>query len=218
MLKTFARTYPRRSNSPSGASQIRVFSSSTVNFSLPMISRRLCKAASALPLCTRSQGRQHRLPGARRGRVQARTSSVPARTGACKYWPAAVRGVSPAECRAACPARRSCVSSDLDRQFLLRSYPAISRSDADAPIDDPARYDFKARHAEWIRAGAASDGFDDRCSGLPGKPLVAAQWPLERRSLWNTMPELIASRRNVRVIGRARSSAPGCPARSLRLG
>ena len=45
------------------------------------------------------------------------------------------------------------------------------------------------------------------CAGLPGKPLVAAQWPLERRSVWNTMPELIASRRNVRVIGRARSSA-----------
>ena len=33
--------YPRKSNSPSGTLQIRVFSSFTVSFSLPMISRRL---------------------------------------------------------------------------------------------------------------------------------------------------------------------------------
>src|SRR4029077_15045810 len=42
--------YPRKSNSPSGILQIRVFSSFTVSFSLPMISRRWCRAFSALPL------------------------------------------------------------------------------------------------------------------------------------------------------------------------
>src|SRR5882672_9050151 len=41
--------YPRKSNSPSGTLQIRVFSSLTVSFSLPMISRSRCKASSALP-------------------------------------------------------------------------------------------------------------------------------------------------------------------------
>jgi multiple sugar transport system permease protein len=45
--------YPRKSNSPSGTLQMRVFSSLTVSFSLPMISRRLCRAASALPLLHR---------------------------------------------------------------------------------------------------------------------------------------------------------------------
>src|SRR5216684_5796169 len=39
---------PRKSNSPSGTRQIRVLSSFTVSFSLPMISRRWCSAASAL--------------------------------------------------------------------------------------------------------------------------------------------------------------------------
>src|SRR5467141_2919680 len=42
--------YPRKSNSPSGTLQIRVFSSFTASFSLPMISRRWCRAVSALPL------------------------------------------------------------------------------------------------------------------------------------------------------------------------
>src|ERR1700719_2840156 len=41
--------YPRKSNSPSGTLQMRVFSSLTVSFSLPMISRNRCKASSALP-------------------------------------------------------------------------------------------------------------------------------------------------------------------------
>src|SRR4051794_27032743 len=41
--------YPRKSNSPSGTLQIRVFSSLTVSFSFPMISRSRCKASSALP-------------------------------------------------------------------------------------------------------------------------------------------------------------------------
>src|ERR1700680_4838626 len=38
---------PRKSNSPSGTLQIRVFSSLTVSFSLPMISRSRCKASQA---------------------------------------------------------------------------------------------------------------------------------------------------------------------------
>src|SRR6516162_2271390 len=42
--------YPKKSNSPSGTLQMRVFSSFTVSFSLPMISRSRCKASSALPL------------------------------------------------------------------------------------------------------------------------------------------------------------------------
>src|SRR3981189_2756370 len=42
--------YPRKSNSPSGTLQIRVFSSFTASFSLPMIWRRWCRAISALPL------------------------------------------------------------------------------------------------------------------------------------------------------------------------
>ncbi len=41
---------PKKSNSPSGTRQIRVLSSFTVSFSLPMISRRWRTAASALPL------------------------------------------------------------------------------------------------------------------------------------------------------------------------
>src|SRR6202030_1098409 len=41
--------YPRKSNCPSGTLQVRVFSSLTVSFSLPMISRSRCKASSALP-------------------------------------------------------------------------------------------------------------------------------------------------------------------------
>src|SRR6266446_9509527 len=41
---------PKKSNSPSGTLQICVLSSFTVSFSLPMISRRRCSAASALPL------------------------------------------------------------------------------------------------------------------------------------------------------------------------
>jgi hypothetical protein len=41
---------PKKSNSPSGTLQMRVLSSFTVSFSLPMISRRRCSAASALPL------------------------------------------------------------------------------------------------------------------------------------------------------------------------
>src|SRR5712672_59487 len=41
---------PKKSNSPSGTVQIRVLSSFTVSFSLPMIARRWCSAASALPL------------------------------------------------------------------------------------------------------------------------------------------------------------------------
>jgi len=41
--------YPRKSNSPSGTLQIRVFSSFTVSLSLPMISRSRCNALSALP-------------------------------------------------------------------------------------------------------------------------------------------------------------------------
>src|SRR5271166_3876214 len=60
------------------------------------------------------------------GFAQARTSSIPARTGACKYSPARVRWASPAECRAACPAPRSCVSFVLDRRFLPRDNPATS--------------------------------------------------------------------------------------------
>src|SRR5437870_11889685 len=42
--------YPRKSNSPSGTLQIRVFSSLTVSFSFPMIPRNRCKASAALPL------------------------------------------------------------------------------------------------------------------------------------------------------------------------
>src|SRR5216684_3821319 len=38
---------PKKSNSPSGTVQICVLSSFTVSFSLPMISRRRCSAASA---------------------------------------------------------------------------------------------------------------------------------------------------------------------------
>src|SRR5271163_1955538 len=45
--------YPRKSNSPSGTLQMRVFSSFTVSFSFPMISRSRCRAASALPLLHR---------------------------------------------------------------------------------------------------------------------------------------------------------------------
>src|SRR5712671_6046033 len=41
--------YPRKSNSPSGTLQIRVFSSLTVSFSFPMISRSRDKASTALP-------------------------------------------------------------------------------------------------------------------------------------------------------------------------
>src|SRR4029077_8792993 len=41
---------PKKSNSPSGTVQICVLPSFTVSFSLPMISRRWCSAASALPL------------------------------------------------------------------------------------------------------------------------------------------------------------------------
>src|SRR5262249_31173705 len=41
--------YPRKSNSPDGTVQIRVFSSFTVSFSFPMISCSRCKASSALP-------------------------------------------------------------------------------------------------------------------------------------------------------------------------
>src|SRR6201988_1330668 len=41
---------PKKSNSPSGTVQIRVLSSFTFSFSLLMISRRRCSAASALPL------------------------------------------------------------------------------------------------------------------------------------------------------------------------
>src|SRR5260221_9240661 len=40
--------YPRKSNSPFGTLQIRVFSSFTVSFSLPMISRSRCSASSAV--------------------------------------------------------------------------------------------------------------------------------------------------------------------------
>ncbi len=47
------RSHPRKSNSPSGTMQMRVFSSFTVGFSLPMISRSRCKASSALPLLHR---------------------------------------------------------------------------------------------------------------------------------------------------------------------
>ena len=50
--------------------------------------------------------------GESRGFAQARASSIPARTGACKDSPAMVRVASLAECRAACPEPRSCVSSD----------------------------------------------------------------------------------------------------------
>src|SRR5580658_416441 len=39
--------YPRKSNFPSGTLQMRVFSSFTVSFSFPMISRSRCRAASA---------------------------------------------------------------------------------------------------------------------------------------------------------------------------
>src|SRR5450755_77320 len=42
------RVYPRKSNSPSGTLQIRVFSSFTVSFNLPMISRSRCNASSAV--------------------------------------------------------------------------------------------------------------------------------------------------------------------------
>ena len=38
----------------------------------------------------------------------------------CKYSPAVVRWVSPAECRAGCPGLRSCAPSFLDHRFLLR--------------------------------------------------------------------------------------------------
>src|SRR6516225_1670977 len=40
---------PRKSNSPSGTLQMRVFSSFTISFSLPMSSRIQCNASSALP-------------------------------------------------------------------------------------------------------------------------------------------------------------------------
>src|SRR6516162_11414469 len=45
--------YPRKSNSPSGILQIRVFSSLIVSPSLTVISRNRCKASSALPLLHR---------------------------------------------------------------------------------------------------------------------------------------------------------------------
>src|SRR6476646_4030323 len=50
---------PKKSNSPSGTLQMRVLSSFTVSFSLPMISRRRCSAASALPSGKRSRGHRH---------------------------------------------------------------------------------------------------------------------------------------------------------------
>ena len=46
--------YPRNSNSPSGTLQIRVFSSLTVSFGLPMISRSRCSATAASPIDGRS--------------------------------------------------------------------------------------------------------------------------------------------------------------------
>src|SRR5712675_2250039 len=46
--------YPRKSNCPSGTLQIRVFSSFTVSFSLPMISRSRC--------LSRHPGQQHMAP------------------------------------------------------------------------------------------------------------------------------------------------------------
>ena len=74
-------------------------------------------------VCHTSGGRQaNRHPGFAR----AQTSSIPARTAACKYWPAAARGVNPAGRRAACLAPRSCVYFVLDRRFLPRGNPATS--------------------------------------------------------------------------------------------
>ena len=65
---------------------------------------------------------------------------------------AAVRWVSPAGCRAACPAPRSCVSSVLDRRFLPRGNPTTSRSDAArADQRSGALPTSKARHAECSR-------------------------------------------------------------------
>src|SRR5258708_16842316 len=72
------------------------------------------------PFCTGSRDHPRRSRYACRGFAPARASSIPARTGACRDSPAAVRWVSPAECLAACPGLRSCASSVLDRRFLQR--------------------------------------------------------------------------------------------------
>src|SRR4029077_19404409 len=62
--------------------------------------------------------------------LKAELLPTPAQTGACRCSPVVVRGVSPAECRAACRAPRSCVSSGLGRRFLRRGSPTTSSLNA----------------------------------------------------------------------------------------
>jgi hypothetical protein len=87
-----AHAYPRKSNSPSGTLQIRVFSSLTVSFSLPMISCSRRTASSALPFRHRITRSSARSRCESRDFAPARASSTPTRTGACTGSPAEVRG------------------------------------------------------------------------------------------------------------------------------
>src|SRR6266581_547732 len=85
--------YPRKSNCPSGSLQIRVFSSLTVSFSLPMISRSRRLFGFASP------AQDHEIVGVghdarAEASLQPEHLSIPARTGACRDSPAMVRWVS----------------------------------------------------------------------------------------------------------------------------
>jgi hypothetical protein len=113
--------------SPSDAQGGGFDSSAGRRYDLPSVWRRPpipCNACASS--CTGSQDRRHRSRYDCRDVALVRASSIPIQTGACIYSPAAVRSVSPAECRAGCPGLRSCVSSFLDRRFLPRGTPATS--------------------------------------------------------------------------------------------
>lgn len=68
------------------------------------------------PSRTGSRDRRHRSRCDCQGSSHGRASSTSAQTGACTDSPAAVRWVSPAECRVADPWPRWCVSSVLGRR------------------------------------------------------------------------------------------------------
>jgi len=93
------------------------------------------------PSCTGSRDHRRRLRGERRGVAQARASSSPARTGACRDLPVRVRWVSPAGCRdwVVSRFRRACLPTSIIGFFNGAFQPHLDQMQH-APINNTARH------------------------------------------------------------------------------
>jgi len=133
---------PKKSNSPSGTVQICVLSSFTVSFSLPMISRRWCSASSALALSAQDH-KIIRIGNEASAEAVLKAELLPPqhKPAHVDVSPVVVRGVNPAECRAAL-SRASVVRVFRPRSSVFFDGAVQPHLDQmqHAPINDTARH------------------------------------------------------------------------------